>query len=64
MSEPTKSYTGRARKRKTSPAIKLMDLLSQSVITVGGIGTIVAVSMVGLFLVWVVAPLFLPPRWE
>lgn len=41
-----------------------MDLLSQSVITVGGIGTIVAVSMVGLFLVWVVAPLFLSPRWE
>jgi len=39
-----------------------MDVVSRLVITVGGIGTIVAVSTVALFLVWVAAPLFLPAQ--
>lgn len=39
-----------------------MDVVSRLVITVGGIGTIAAVSTVAVFLVWVAAPLFLPAR--
>jgi len=52
------SFTGRARSRKTSLGTKLADKLSEIVITVGGIGTIIAVLLVGLFLFLVVAPLF------
>lgn len=37
-----------------------MDVISRLLITVGGIGTIIAVCTVGLFLVWVAFPLFLP----
>ncbi len=37
-----------------------MDFFARGLITVGGIGTIVAVSTVCLFLIWVVLPLFLP----
>jgi phosphate transport system permease protein len=39
-----------------------MDRLTKTVITVGGIGTIVAVSTVGVFLLWVVLPLFMSPK--
>ncbi|HVR30048.1 MAG TPA: hypothetical protein VMS86_10995, partial [Thermoanaerobaculia bacterium] len=35
--------------------------MARGLITLGGIGTILAVSMVCLFLVWVVVPLFLEP---
>lgn len=41
-----------------------MDVVSRVVITVGGVGTIAAVSAVAVFLVWVAAPLFLPARSE
>ena len=54
------SFTGRARRRVTSPAVKLKDRLARTIITVGGIGTILAVLCVAVFLVWVVLPLFLP----
>jgi phosphate transport system permease protein len=49
------------RARTTSPTVLLMDRLSRFVITLGGIGTIVAVTTMCLFLVWVVVPLFLAP---
>lgn len=58
MSEP-KSFTGRARRRTTSASVLWIDKLTRSIITVGGIGTILAVLGVAVFLVWVVMPLFL-----
>lgn len=66
MSEPksTASFTGRTRARRTSRAVRAMDIISRLLITTGGIGTIIAVSTVGLFLVWVAAPLFLPAKTE
>ncbi|MFV1958290.1 MAG: hypothetical protein ACC662_02635, partial [Planctomycetota bacterium] len=52
------SSTGRARRRTTRPAVKVADRVSRAVITVGGIGTIAAVLLIVVFLIWVVAPLF------
>lgn len=54
------SYTGRTRRKKTGWTVKVSDLLARVVITVGGIGTIVAVGLVFVFLGWVVMPLFAP----
>jgi len=39
-------------------SVKASDVIARVVITVGGIGTVLAVSAVFLFLVWVAAPLF------
>jgi phosphate transport system permease protein len=50
------------RLRKTAPHVLFADKAAKAIITVGGIGTIVAVLTVGLYLVWVVLPLFMPPR--
>lgn len=44
--------------------MKITDGLARALITVGGFGTIIAVSTVCLFLVAVVVPLFLPPAVE
>jgi phosphate transport system permease protein len=60
--QQTSSFSGRARRRRTSRAVEWGDRLARALITVGGIGTIVAVSTVCLFLVWVVVPLFAPGR--
>src|SRR5260370_12578338 len=57
--EANRSYTGYSRRRRTSRLVRLGEILSRSFITIGGIGTIVAVAMVCVFLVWVVYPLFL-----
>ncbi|HTQ38464.1 MAG TPA: hypothetical protein VMJ32_05525 [Pirellulales bacterium] len=54
------SFTGRRRRRTTRWTVTLSNSLAHFVIAVGGIGTIVAVSLVCVFLVWVVVPLFLP----
>ncbi len=59
MSSP-QSFTGRTRRRRTSWAVRAMDKLAHGLIVGGGIGTIVAVSMVCVFLLWVVLPLFQP----
>ncbi len=58
MSEGPKPFTGRARERTTRRSVLVMDKLSRAVITVGGIGTIVAVLFILFFLIAVVAPLF------
>ncbi|HOW96626.1 MAG TPA: ABC transporter permease subunit [Kiritimatiellia bacterium] len=50
-----------ARNRKTRWAVRASDSVSRGLITVGGIGTIVAVFTVCLFLVAVALPLFRPP---
>lgn len=44
--------------------MRIADLGARGLITIGGIGTIVAVLGVCLFLLWVVLPLFLPARIE
>ena len=58
MAEP--SFTGRARRRKTDWKVLAADRAARAAITFGGVGTIVAVCLVCVFLVWVVIPLFLP----
>ncbi len=57
-----KTFTGRRRQRKTTWRIKFGDTFSRVLITFGGVGTIVAVSTVFVFLLAVVMPLFLPAR--
>ncbi|QNN23650.1 ABC transporter permease subunit [Planctomycetales bacterium ZRK34] len=64
MSEEPKSFTGRTRRRTVSPSVAVMDVAARLMISAGGIGTIVAVMGVCLFLVWVVIPLFESARVE
>ncbi|MEI8227758.1 MAG: ABC transporter permease subunit [Planctomycetota bacterium] len=52
------TFTGRARRRTTHPWVKAGDGLARLLITLGGIGTIVAVLLVGVFLLVVALPLF------
>src|SRR5512134_787054 len=52
---------GRARRiKKTSWSVRALDVVSRWVITVGGIGTVAAVSMVFVLLLWVALPLLRP----
>ena len=53
-----KSFTGVSRRRTTRLSVKIIDRVSRTLITVGGIGTILAVLLIMFFLVWVVLPLF------
>jgi ABC-type uncharacterized transport system permease subunit len=48
------------RRRKTSPAVRVTNAAARVIITMGGIGTIIAVSLVCVFLISVVIPLFIP----
>jgi phosphate transport system permease protein len=52
------SFTGRSRRRATRPWVRAGDRIARLLITLGGIGTIVAVLLVGLFLLAVALPLF------
>ena len=52
------TFTGRARRRSTDPWVRAGDRLAWLLITMGGIGTIVAVLLVGVFLLAVTLPLF------
>jgi phosphate transport system permease protein len=58
--ETRKPFTGHSRRRKTSRFVRFGEVASRLLITVGGIGTIIAVTLVCVFLVWVMYPLFLP----
>ena len=58
------TFTGVTRERSTRRSVVIADKLSRLFITVGGIGTIIAVLGVAVFLVWVVVPLFLPAKVE
>ena len=51
-------YSGRPRKRTTRLAVRIGEVLSRFFITIGGIGTIIAIVLVFAFLVYVVRPLF------
>ena len=53
-----KSFTGRSRQRKTTRLVRVTDILARGLITMGGIGTIIAVSLVCVLLFLVVVPLF------
>jgi len=57
---PEASFTGRARRRTTRPGVRFGDTLARAVITLGGIGTIAAVLLMGVFLLAVAVPLFRP----
>ena len=59
---PQSTFTGRSRRRKTHPWVKAGDSLARAVITLGGIGTILAVLTVAVFLLAVALPLFRPAR--
>ncbi|MBL4701412.1 MAG: hypothetical protein JKX85_09160 [Phycisphaeraceae bacterium] len=62
MTLPTKtSFTGRRRTRRTSKLVKYGDLAARICITAGGVGTILAVALVCVFLTWKVIPLFQSP---
>ena len=64
MSDAPQKFTGRARRRTTSWTVALGDRLARGLITVGGIGTIVAVLLVCVYLFSVVLPLFEPAKIE
>ena len=62
MSNAPPSFTGRRRTRGTHWSVKVKDRAAHAIITIGGLGTIVAVSTVCIFLVAVVIPLFRNPH--
>jgi phosphate transport system permease protein len=53
------SFTGYTRRRQTRWSVRLGEVLSRGLIRVGGIGTIIAVALVCVFLVYVAYPIFL-----
>ncbi len=55
-----KQFTGRERHRKTKLRVKVADNVARVMITTAGIGTIIAITLVCVFLVSVVIPLFIP----
>jgi phosphate transport system permease protein len=55
-------FTGRTRARRPKRSVLVTDRLARWVISLGGIGSIASVSMVGLFLLYVALPLFRSPR--
>ncbi len=60
MSDSTPAFTGRRRERNTKKSVLIVDRVAKALISVGGIGTILAVLGVCVFLVSVAVPLFLP----
>jgi phosphate transport system permease protein len=64
MTQKPGSFTGRERRRTTSRRVRSMDRIARFLIRLGGLGTIGAVALVCVFLVWVVIPLFVPARTE
>jgi phosphate transport system permease protein len=62
MPENQQSTSSRPRRaRTTKRSVLLADRIAQLFITLGGVGTILAISLVCVFLVWVVLPLFQKP---
>jgi phosphate transport system permease protein len=52
------SFTGRQRRRRTRRSVRIAERVAQALISIGGVGTILAVALIFVFLVWVIAPLF------
>lgn len=59
-----KHFTGRQRRLKTRSSVRYGDKFSRAIITIGGVGTIIAVLLICVFLVWEVIPLFSSPTLE
>jgi phosphate transport system permease protein len=59
-----RTFTGRSRERSTRRSVRFAEHASRLIITIGGIGTIVAVVFVCAFLAYKVLPLFLPAHAE
>lgn len=57
-------FTGRNRRKSTGLSTRFVDQAARILITVGGIGTILAVSLVAVFLAYVTLPLFLSPEMD
>lgn len=55
-----KQFTGWERRRQTGLRVKVADKVARFMITTAGIGAIIAITLVCVFLVSVVVPLFLP----
>jgi phosphate transport system permease protein len=60
----TPAFSGRQRKRTTRLGVRVGERVARVVITVGGIGTIVSVGLIMVFLASVVLPLFARARVE
>ncbi len=58
------SFTGRGRRRQTRRGVLIAERVARFLISVGGLGTILAVTLILGFLVWVVAPLFYGAEFE
>lgn len=58
------SFTGRGRRRQTRRSVLVAERAARFLITVGGLGTILAVTLILAFLLWVVAPLFRGAAFE
>ena len=56
MSQP--APTTRPRRRQTRRGARVAEALAKVLISVGGVGTILAVTLIFAFLVWVVVPIF------
>ncbi len=52
------TFTGLSRRRSTPPSVRRAETIARFFITLGGIGTIIAVSLIFGFLLWVTLPLF------
>ena len=58
----SKEFLGRPqRKRSTRRSVIITERIARTAITLGGVGTILAVSLIFVFLAWVVLPLFQAP---
>lgn len=57
-----KHFTGRQRRLKTRSSVRYGDKFARAIISIGGIGTIIAVLLICVFLVWEVLPLFRSPE--
>lgn len=60
----TQSFTGRGRRRRTRRGVLVAKQAARFLISVGGLGTILAVTLILAFLVWVVTPLFRGAEFE
>lgn len=58
MESKTPTFSGYQRQRKTRFSVRFGEISSRLLITLGGVGTIIAIVLVCVFLVWVALPLF------
>jgi phosphate transport system permease protein len=58
------SFTGRPRRRLTRRSVRISERVARVLISIGGLGTILAVTGILVFLVWVVVPLFSSAQFD